>query len=300
MKKIKTIILSILVGLIAVNINVYAQKNTPEKMEIGVSVATGMSALNFVLVDGEKPSYGIGINFGWEAAFVFSEQLSFRTGVNLASFKSSVNIEQHNVCHQLIPVPAGFPDDHKFSMIAEFGNYKEQFEAFYIRLPLMLQYLMGAKNNFYVSAGANVGIPLNSVSQINSEKLITKGYSDFTMQEYENMPNHGFYTYSDIRTGSKLQLGLSLSAALETGMKWKIRNGICLYTGLFADFGLNNIRKGDSMKESVIFNEESESFIFNSVLHSQTKDKPLIDKVKPMFFGLRLKIVFQDVLRNGK
>jgi len=286
MKKIETIILIILAGLITVNIN--AQNNNSDKIEIGVSGSAGMSALNFTPINGNSPSYGFGYDFGWDIAFLFSEQLSFRTGVNLASYKSSISIEEHSVRHQ-IQLPIGIPIDG-FYMIAEYTQYEELFEAFFIRFPLMVQYQMGSKQNFYVAAGLYVGLPLNSFSQINADQLVTKGYSEYTMQYYEKMPNHGFDTYTDIKSGSKLDLGLSLSAALEAGLKWNIKNGMLLYTGIFADFGLNNIRKGDSMEESVFFNEDEKSFKFNSILHSQTEGKPLTDKVKPNAFGLKIRL----------
>jgi len=264
-------------------INVHSQN-----IEIGVNAAAGMSSLSLKSDNDYKTSFGIGNNFGFDVAFLFTEQIAFRTGVNLATYKSSVNIDKHNVRYE-IPLPPGI-DKEKFFMIAEYTKYEELQEAFFIRLPLMLQYQTGSKQKFYIAAGFIAGLPLNSFSQINADQLVTRGYSDYTMQEYENMPDHGFYTYPNIKSGSELDFGISLSAALEAGLKMSLKNGMYLYSGIFADYGLNNIRKGDSMKETVIFNEEAKNFNYNSILHSQTDGKPLTDKVQPIAFGLKLRL----------
>ena len=275
-------ILCIIVCLIAINVH-------SQNIEIGVSGALGMSSLNFISINDDKPSFGIGNNFGLDVAFLLSKQLSFRTGVNFATYKSSVNIDRHNTRFELIPLPPGLQEySEKFHITADYSNYEELYEAFFIRIPIMIQYQTGSP--FYLAAGVMVGLPLNSFSQINADQLVTKGYSDYTMQEYENMPDHGFGSYPNIKAGSELDLGISISAALEAGFKWKIKNGMSLYTGIFADYGLNNIRKGDSMKESVILNEEESTFTHNSILHSQSDGKALTDKVQPVMFGVRLRV----------
>ena len=280
----KTIILSIFVGILTVNI----LSQNSEKLEIGISGAAGLSALTVSPIDDVKPSFGVGYNFGWDVAFKLNPQLSFRTGINLASFKSSISFDRLDV-QFILPPPAGIPEDYDFYMHAEYDKYEELFEAFFVRLPLMFQFQTGAEKQFYIAAGFLVGIPVNSFSQIKTDQLVTKGYSDFTMLEYENMPSHGFDTQLDIKSASKLEFGVSISAAIETGIKWKFNNGINLYTGIYADFGLNNIRKSDDLQEAVIYNNENQSFTFNSILHSQTEGRAMADKVAPVAFGVKIR-----------
>ena len=132
------------------------------------------------------------------------------------------------------------------------------------------------------------GILANTTSRIRSANLVTKGYSDYTMQYYERMPQHGFDSYRNIRSASRSDFGLALSGALETGMIWKLNNGMELYTGIFLDYALNDVRKGSPTKESIVYHETG-AHTFNSILVSQNDNNPITGKVQPLAVGLRLR-----------
>ena len=281
-KNQKSKIISIVAGLIALNLNLYAQTRIFGNYEIGLSGSAGLSALHFTTADGSKPSYSAGYAFGWDIAVFFTEHWAFRTGVNMASYHASVSFKQHET-RSLIATPSGLPTGSHFYMETEYRGYEEQQEALYLRFPLTAQY---RKSRFYAAAGIQAGIRANATCRIRSDKVITKGYSDYTMQYYENM--HGFDNYQNIGTVSKPDLGLALSGVVETGMIWKLKNEMSLYTGVFLDYGFNDVRKGNPMKESIVYNENG-AHTFNSILNSQNDGKPMTDKVQPLAVGLRLR-----------
>ena len=285
MKIKKLAILYIFTGLITVNMS--AQKNG---YEIGLCGSAGLSALQFTTADGSKPSYNAGYVFGWDIAVLFTGRWSFRTGVNMASYRSTFSSVLQKT-RNLIPTPDNLPDDSRFYMIAEYNRYEERHEAFYLRFPLMIQYRIpaGAKQHFYAAAGVHAGIQTNSACRIHSGDVVTKGYSDYTMQYYEEMPGHGFDTYRNIRSAGKLDFGFVLSGAIETGMMWSINNGMALYTGIFLDYGLNDVRRGSLTKESFVFDEKEGAYMFNSILYSKNEEKPMTGKVQPLAVGLRLR-----------
>ena len=112
------------------------------------------------------------------------------------------------------------------------------------------------------------------------------------MQNYEEFVIHGFDTYSDVKSAKILDFGIALSGSLETGLKWRVNNGMALYTGIFLDYGLNDVRKGSPTRESIVYHEyiENGAYTFNSILHSQNNGIPMSGKVKPLAVGVRLRL----------
>ena len=279
-------VLSIVAGLMVVQL--YAQKGSFGGYEIGLCGSAGLSALQFTTANGSKPSYSAGYAFGLDIAVLFANQWSFRTGANMASYHASVSFDRLET-RNLIATPENLPDDSRFYMETEYIRYEEQHEALYLRFPLMVQYRSsGANSNFYLAAGVQTGIRANTLCRIRSGDVVTKGYSDFTRQYYDELPAHGFATYPDIQSAVNLDFGITLSGVVETGMMWKINNGMALYTGIFLDYGLNDLRKVDSAKESIVYDNDG-AHTFNSILHSQNDGKPMTDKVQSLAVGLRLR-----------
>jgi len=286
MKTGKTVILIILVGLLSVNL--YGQRNN---LEIGLSGSAGLSALRFTTAAGVKPSHSAGFAFGCDIAVLFTNQWSLRTGVNMASYNAFVFFDLQET-RNLTATPLGeLPANSRFYMIAEYNRYEEHHEALYLRFLLMIQYRIpiGTQQHFYVAAGIQTGILANSSYRLRSGDVVIKGYSDFTMQYYEELTVHGFDIYSNIRSTSKPNFGIALFGAFETGMIWNLNEGMALYTGIFIDYGINDIRRGNLTKEPIIHNENG-SHTFNSILFSQNDGKPMTGKVQPIAIGLRLRL----------
>ena len=292
MNLMKRGVLSFFAGLMAVQM--YAQKGSFDGYEIGLCGSAGLSALQFTTANGSKPSYSAGYSFGWDIAVLFTNHWSFRTGANMASYHASVSFDRLET-RNLIATPESLPADSRFYMEAEYIMYEEQHEALYLRFPLMVQYRSAGANSFYLAAGVQTGIRANTLCRIRSGDVVTKGYSDFTRQYYDELPVHGFATYPDIQSAVKLDFGITLSGAFETGMMWKINNGMALYTGIFLDYGLNDLRKGGSVKESIVYDNHG-AHTFNSILDSQNDGKPMTEKVQSLAVGLRLRwtMVFKN------
>lgn len=286
---IKRGILCILVGAIAVN--TFAQKSIFSDYEIGLFGSGGLSALRYTPANGSTPSYDPGYSFGWDVALFFTKQLAFRTGINMASYNAHVSFDRQENRYP-VATPDGLPADSRFYLVAEYQQYEEQQEALYVRFPLMVQYRMpGEKARFYTAAGFQIGLRANATYRIRSGAVTTKGYSDYTWQYYEGFPGHNFDTYPNVSAVGKLDFGVALSGVLETGVIWKINEGSALYTGIFVEYGINDIRKGNPSKESIVYDSDSSSpgYRYNSILHSQTDGTPITGKVQPFAVGLRLR-----------
>ncbi|MFV0538290.1 MAG: OmpA family protein, partial [Dysgonomonas sp.] len=121
-----------------------------------------------------------------------------------------------------------------------------------------------------------------------------------TNDPYTDMPHHGFGTYSQNQKGD-MDFKMNVMLSLETGMKWKLKsnNKWFLYTGLFLDYGLSNIRKSSSRERDF-----TSFFQYNPATPGNYTVNPLIDanynnasqsfvdKVKTVAFGVKVQLTF--------
>ena len=138
--------------------------------EIGIHGSAGMSALRFAPASGGMPSFGMGYVLGWDVSLLFSERLSFRTGANVTSYRALASFDQMETRNVLSPPPDNLPLDSRFYVVAQYNRYEEEHEVLYIRIPIMIQYMIPAGNNshFYAAAGVLTGLPINAFYRIRS------------------------------------------------------------------------------------------------------------------------------------
>jgi hypothetical protein len=75
--------------------------------------------------------------------------------------------------------------------------------------------------------------------------------------------------------------------ALEAGLHFSLGETTGLYTGLFLDYGLNNIQKSNDKHIIEYQVSNASQFKYNSVLNSG-----MVDKVNLMSVGIKVKIGF--------
>jgi outer membrane protein OmpA-like peptidoglycan-associated protein len=85
-------------------------------------------------------------------------------------------------------------------------------------------------------------------------------------------------------------------ASVETGVKWKLNEVLSLYTGVYADYGLNDMRKSGNEPLVAYNNADPRDFKVNGVLYSQYAQngtpQSFTDKVTPLAAGVKLGLAF--------
>ena len=165
------------------------------------------------------------------------------------------------------------------------ANFMESQRIVELELPLMLQFMtpVGSRkiNNFYVEAGARLGYSLQA-------DYFQKGVKKIKLVVYDNgrglTPNEGnpivprwaedsSYSFKLEPQKGSFGMQLNVMGAIETGIRWRIKTNLALYTGIYANVGLINPVKGASY--SYLYKEkngiESES---HSIL--ETKQEPYL------------------------
>jgi hypothetical protein len=111
----------------------------------------------------------------------------------------------------------------------------------YLNIPASLQFHTGAKHKFYTSLGVKAGFAQTGNYQITAENIRTKGFFPASGQTFSDMSNHHFVTISKLSLQSRLKQNFNYALLWEGGMRWKLKNGMSVYTGIYFDYGFPNI-----------------------------------------------------------
>lgn len=264
--------------------------------EMGFSVGIGPSSFKY---ENSKNDGGI-FNVGIEYNYCFAPNWSVGTGLEYAFLRSKGyfgNISEK----QLSDVPEGLPEESAFWIENNVSEVKETQHADCLFLPLSLQYQTIGTNKFYVRVGMKLGIPWDARYKSSIQSAFRRGYSDYTGQYYEDMTSHGFIKSSGMLSEGDMKLKISYIGILETGVKWSLSPNINLYTGVYVNYGFNDIRKNKPDVGLVLYNLENESLnIGDSVFQIKNGEKALLNKVYTLSFGLKMRIVVNIPKKTDK
>lgn len=272
---------------------IFAQDN---RHEVSVYAGGGLSTLSYEPVLGEKTN-GAGGNVGIGYTYFFAENFGINTGIEFSLYNAKIKREGfNNVLRGLVDTS----DGEKYDFYSSIKNYEEKQTAMYVNIPLMLQFQYGEKNKFYASTGIKIGIPIKGEYKSSASEIINKGYFYDTENWAENQEFMGFGTYTNYSNDEDIDFRIACIYSAEAGMKWGLSKKIALYTGVYIDYGLNDIVKGGHGKDFTKLIETTDgiktlnnSFLNSSIGYStNTFHQELTDKVVPMTLGLKLRLSF--------
>jgi hypothetical protein len=258
---------------------------TQYSSEWHIHAGAGNATLQYELPDFDVKS-GSGGNLGVDYHYFFSSYFGFSLGLEGAMYNSSLTINNLHTTYK-IETPPGL--EGVFFLTADYSDVEEKQTAFLLQLPVMLQFQvpLGRSAFFYLGTGIKWGIPVSASYNQTSASITTTAYSDYTGQIYRNMPNHGFSAYNKVNSSDKLPVELPAMLSLEGGFKWKISEKNALYTGVYLDYGLNNIQK-ESSKELLEYNSvKASDYHYNSMLQTA-----IVNEIKPFAIGIKIRIAF--------
>ena len=123
------------------------------------------------------------------------------------------------------------------------AGYKETERFFSFGVPLMLQYhSTGVRTQWYINGGGKLLLPLNATVKGSAQQLELSGYYPDYNLEVSNLPQHGFGAIDSWkgRETYKLKTGVALDA--ETGVSFALGSRMRLYTGLYLEYGLTDMK----------------------------------------------------------
>ncbi|MDR1974866.1 MAG: hypothetical protein LBQ31_09420 [Bacteroidales bacterium] len=268
--------------------------------EVSLDGGGGISMMLYRSSAGKKQ-----INIGYSGGFSYSffsqnRTVAFRTGLEITSYQAALQLNSMKDAYDTRDQD-GEPINFRYTI----NDYSENISALYLQVPLFLQFMNRgndavSKHRFYTNVGFKVGIPVRAELNVSSMNMTSSGY----YYNYENeifMPAFMGYGNFDVggTTASKIKLNVSILANVELGMRWHLyNNALFLYTGLYCDYGLNNIvpaasNNSNSTGDHLInYNpEDPTAFTSNSLLFAKDEDGArMVKRIAPLAAGLRIRI----------
>lgn len=266
------------------------EKRKEKRYEILLSCAGGISALQYNVTLG-KQTDGLGGQIGFGYNFFFIPQLSIKTGVEFSLYNASFLLGNSSTRFMATDI-----EQTVFEFRSTIYDYKETQYLVMLQIPLMLQIQAGKNHKVYVAAGGKVGIPLSVKSNCSGTGILNSGYYAEEDYEYTSQLFMGFGRFSG--SSSDLKFKMAFMASLEIGGKWVMRDGYKFYTGVYADYGLNNIAAPQTDPLPFIeYNPTRPSdFKINSIIkseHSQNGGTQLFtNKITTLTAGIKLSLAF--------
>lgn len=283
MKKINIILIFVLVCCFS---NVYAQ-NSP-KQEVSVFGSFGLSTLKYSMKGADR-SNKAGGSFGVNYNYYFNDKLSLRTGLEASFYKSKLHIGNISDRYETND------GEYDFIFQTNVSGYEETQNVVFISLPVQIQYEIPvtSQHKFYVAIGPKFALPVSKKFEMNETQLENMGYYPHLGIPVTEPEFMGFGNFKRNNIKGDFDLKMSIMASLEAGIKWSLSGSKSLYTGIYCDYGINNIKKTND-KHFVGYNTaDPENFIFNGALSSKFTDAGSGDyKINPIAVGGKVSLSF--------
>jgi len=254
--------------------------------EFSIQGGGGLSTFNYKLSSGKRLYRGGG-DVGISYTCFFIEKLGLRIGADIGFYNNKAELDGAEV------ITPGLvdSDNDRFDMYSTLKDYTETQKNIFLNIPVMAQF---QTKKFYLMGGIKVGIPLSSKYSVSGNTTLTnKGYYT-DIDCFTPTPEFaGFGTFKNKSLEEKIPFKVSVTLALEMGLRWKFGNHLALYAGLYFDYGLNNIIPKDysfiNYDASIDYSEveNHEKLTQNSALPSLT------EKMNLMAAGLKLRFAFK-------
>lgn len=257
--------------------------------EVTVTIGGGLQGVHHQggQVNGDvKVGGGLGIGY----TYYFSKEWGVATGIGFDLYRTNLGIGDNRVISsfEVDDTTSAF----EYRVIPT--GYREEQNLYSLSVPVMLTYKSlpsgSGKVGFYVRAGSKIVFPLRQNIDVRAERLQLRGYYPDLNLEIDDLPNHGFGTLTDFSGESQNELStVVLTASVETGLYFKLKPTIDLYTGLYVDYGLSDLRDKDRNSNIVGYGPMGTNEISAK---GGMANKDLIDKSRLMALGVKVRIGF--------
>ena len=262
--------------------------------EISISAGGGLAGFNYDITNGtskQKPGFQAGIGY----TKFLNPRWGIATGLELGYYQTKATLTPNTVFSSY----SVDSENDAFEFRVKTKGYEEKQKLYALNIPLMLQYqtVADGKTKFYSQAGLKFSIPLKSSFQTQADEISAAGYYPDVNAEITDLPAHGFGTQTNWNRKGDYDFNISYSLAAEAGARFRFSARSYLYTGLFIDYGLNDIKKREGQETLLTYhptalNQSQATGVFS--LANTTGDVHL------MAYGIKLRIGFGSKVKAKK
>ncbi|MCL2413809.1 MAG: OmpA family protein [Bacteroidales bacterium] len=264
--------------------------------EFSVYGGGGLSTLNYKVNFGTQ-RMNLGGHFGFGYRYFFSPNWALGTSVELEFYRTRFDMD--NLSFRFMTTDM---QGVEFEFRSIVSNFEERQRAMLLQIPLMLQFQTnkpGRQHQFYAAVGGKIGIPVRGRYNSTAD-FRNAGYFSYENSLYDTQEFMGFGNFPNRRSQGSLNFKTSFFLSAETGIKWRLNDRHSLYTGLYIDYGLNNIARAASTRPTLIeYNKANpRAFVVNSIINSQytpmgsNTAQVFTDKIRPIAIGIKMRLTF--------
>ena len=211
---------------------------------LDVNVGGGLQSLQHDPRLGDcTPGWGGNLNVGY--TFYFSRHWGVGTGLGLAYYQAQSKIDGLDESKETDVVN----NNRTYYLRNYYDGWEEHQQMLVGELPLGLYYRtdLGRHTQLVAGAGCKLTLPVWNKYKVEEGQVETQGYyPDRDLLIYD-LPHHGFGTDCTRYSGDvSTRLGAQLYADL--GLRRWLKNGLGLYAGLYAGYGLTDAVEDHDVK----------------------------------------------------
>lgn len=271
---------------IKIAIAIFLLCSSIQAQEISIKLSGGPSGILYESSEGNgnlKAGGGIGIGY----TYFLNNYWGINTGIdvfyNQNTFKlnEGTTINSYEVDDQMTA----------FEYRVSPKNYQEKQHFISLAIPVLLQYRTPISNQsqWYLAFGGKVLFPGKQSIKASADELQLSGYYPDRDLLIENLPSHGFGKVNNWQDNTSADLKASLLVSLETGLTFKLKENLQLYTGIFADYGFSDLAKNTENTNIVLYDPNG---IENTEANGVSGNKMIVQKSNYFSAGLQVKLGF--------
>jgi outer membrane protein OmpA-like peptidoglycan-associated protein len=270
-------IIGIAICLTAITVGSRAQ-------ELGIELTGGLQGTKYLLQNGQTIQLPGG-SLGFSYSFRLGRHWNLLSGVTGGIYRTQATLKDGVVYTYDQVDDAG----SAFQYNVKTTGYKETQQFIAASIPLLLQYhTVGPYTQWYFSAGGKVLFPLNAGVRQSAQQLSLSGYYPDYNLEVSNLPQHGFGTINHWTASQTVPLTTTAALSAATGLSFRLSRGTRLYTGVYLDYGLSDLKGRSDSMPLVTYNSGN----VNSVQANSVLKMPIAGQMTLLSFGLQMRISF--------
>lgn len=252
--------------------------------ELGIELDAGLQGTQYQLQTGQVKQLPGG-SFGLTYSFRLGSRWDLVTGIIGGIYRTQASLPDsaHYSYGQVDDAGSAFQFDVKTT------GYKETQEFLAAGIPLLLQYhTTGAKRRWYINAGGRALFPLTANIRQTAQQLSLSGYYPDYNLVVSNLPQHGFGTIDNWKASQTVELRPAAVLSAATGFSFRVSRGTRLYTGIYVDYGLTDLKSGGDSLPFVTYSSTGISKVqANSVLKMS-----IAGPMSALSFGIQVRLSF--------
>lgn len=170
-------------------------------------------------------------------------------------------------------------------------NYNEDQHFISFAIPVLLQYstMVSSQTQWYLGLGAKVLFPGKQTIKASADEMQLSGYYPDLNIVIDDLPIHGFGKVTNWKGKTSVDLDPTVLMSVETGLTFKLKENLKLYTGVYADYGFTDLAKSNPNANIVTYSPDGINSIQAKGLNENHK---IVQDTHYLSAGVQLKLGF--------